>query len=563
VTLAQRLGLAIFALTLGVLLALGLGVRQAWRVAEERSFESSFRQSLAPLRAQLTREASQLPDLVEPLCEDDPLVDSALVGMLASDLNARRTALSLRVPKLSRALALDELTLLTSDGDILGSTDAGIVGRRDPARAAQLSTSVRGSHLRQHAQRLRIEVSCVRRDRARPDSFAGVVAARDLESLLERVGESSGVTLSITPPRPNADLLQQTLTLPELSGLSVTASRSRKPLLSAVEALDTTVLLIGSGTLLTALVITVLLSRGLARPVRQLAEQAQRVVHGDPTPVQASGARELVEAANAFNRAIADLVALRRRLAATERIAARREIARRVAHEIKNPLLPIRAAVETLRRLRARGDTAFDDYFDEATRTVLDEVARITHIVGEFTRFARLPPPSPTLFDPVEAARSVVALHANAGAPVVFHAKPCPALTADRDQLVQVLTNLIQNAQQALGERAGGLIEVRMAPAEPDADKLEIWVVDNGPGVPIELRPQLFEPYVTTKPEGTGLGLAIVERIVLEHGGDIEFNETPGGGATFRVRLPFSGPTLLPEPPAELEASLDRRAPAP
>src|SRR3954454_18853824 len=90
-----------------------------------------------------------------------------------------------------------------------------------------------------------------------------------------------------------------------------------------------------------------------------------------------------------------ELTAMRKRLAVTERIAARREIARQVAHEIKNPLAPIRAAVETLRRLRARNDPAFDGYFDEATRTVLDEVFRITRIVSEFTEFARLPPPRP------------------------------------------------------------------------------------------------------------------------------------------------------------------------
>src|SRR6185369_3233751 len=115
------------------------------------------------------------------------------------------------------------------------------------------------------------------------------------------------------------------------------------------------------------------------------------------------GGRELEELAAAFNQTIADLVQLRKRLATTERIAARREIGRRVAHEIKNPLAPIRAAVETLRRLRARDDPAFDDYFDEATRTVLSEVFRITNIVTEFTRFARLPAPAPAPFD-AEAA---------------------------------------------------------------------------------------------------------------------------------------------------------------
>lgn len=554
-SLAQRLGLAIFALTVGVLLALGLGVRSAWRVAEERSFESAFSQALVPLRDQLASEISELPELVAPLCADDPLVDSALVGLVSDDLSARRLPISLRVPKLAKALALDELVVLTSAGEILGATTPGRVGQRDAKLLALLGSAKKEvkAQVQGDGRALAVQASCVRRDARHPKLWIGVYAARNLAALLARIGKSSGVELSLEPPLPSHDRLQSTLALPELSGISISASRSRRPLLSTVEQLDLTVLLIGSATLASALLITVLLSRGLARPVRALAEQAQRVMHGDPTPVTASGPRELVEAAEAFNRAITDLIALRKRLAVTERIAARREIARRVAHEIKNPLLPIRASVETLRRLRARNDPAFDDYFDEATRTVLDEVARITNIVGEFTRFARLPAPAPAPFDVAEAVRSVVALHAAAGAPIELQADSSPELNADKDQVVQIVTNLVQNAQQALAGRPNGRVRVRLG---REQDRFVLSVSDNGPGVAPEMRGRLFEPYATTKAEGTGLGLSIVERIVVEHGGEITFEDAPGGGALFVVKLPLSGPTLLPEPPRD---SLDPR----
>jgi signal transduction histidine kinase len=546
--------LAIFALTVGVLLALGLGVRSAWRVAEERSFEAAFSQALVPLRDQLASEISELPELVAPLCADDPLVDSALVGLVSDDLSARRLPISLRVPKLAKALALDELVVLTSAGEILGATTPGRVGQRDAKLLALLGSAKEvKAHVQGAGRALAVQAGCVRRDARHPKLWIGVYAARNLASLLARIGKSSGVELSLEPPLPAHDRLQSTLALPELRGISITASRSRRPLLSTVEQLDLTVLLIGSATLASALLITVLLSRGLARPVRALAEQAQRVMHGDPTPVTASGPRELVEAAQAFNRAIADLIALRKRLAVTERIAARREIARRVAHEIKNPLLPIRASVETLRRLRARNDPAFDDYFDEATRTVLDEVARITNIVGEFTRFARLPAPAPAPFDVGEAVRSVVALHAAAGAPIELQADSSPELNADKDQVVQIVTNLIQNAQQAVAGRPNGRVKVRLG---REHDRFVLSVSDNGPGVAPEMRGRLFEPYATTKAEGTGLGLSIVERIVVEHGGEITFEDAPGGGALFVVKLPLSGPTLLPEPPRD---SLDPR----
>ncbi len=547
-SLAERLGLAIFALTVGVLLALGLGVRSAWRVAEERSFEAAFSQALVPLRDQLASEISELPELVGPLCEDDPLVDSALVGLVSDDLAARRLPLSLRVPKLARALSLDQLVVLTSSGEILGSTTPGHVGQRDAELLARVVKAKSSARLEGAGSALAVDAACIKKDKQRPKLWIGVYAARNLDTLLSRIGKSSGVELSLEPPLPSADRLQRTLSLPEQTSLSITATRSRRALLSTVEQLDLTVLLIGSATLASALLITVLLSRGLARPVRALAEQAQRVIHGDPNPVVATGARELVEAAEAFNRAISDLVALRKRLAVTERIAARREIARRVAHEIKNPLLPIRASVETLRRLRARNDPAFDDYFDEATRTVLDEVARISNIVSEFTRFARLPAPEPAPFNAEEAVRSVLTLHAAAGAPIDFEAEPCPDLNADRDQVVQVVTNLVQNAQQALAGRANGRVAVRLS---REQDKLVLSVSDNGPGIAPEMKSRLFEPYATDKAEGTGLGLAIVERIVVEHGGEISAGDAPGGGAAFVLKLPLSGPTLLPQPPRD------------
>src|SRR4029077_4214823 len=145
------------------------------------------------------------------------------------------------------------------------------------------------------------------------------------------------------------------------------------------------------------------------------------------------------------DRMIQDLAVTRRRLAGVSRVAAWREVARRVAHEVKNPLAPIRAAVETLRRLRAREDPRFDEYFDEATRTVLDEVHRISNIVTEFTRFARLPPPRPTDVDVDDVARHVIQMHkAAAGATRLSHVaqRRVPAIRADRDQVIQVLTNL-------------------------------------------------------------------------------------------------------------------------
>ncbi|MDP9151609.1 MAG: ATP-binding protein, partial [Myxococcota bacterium] len=247
-----------------------------------------------------------------------------------------------------------------------------------------------------------------------------------------------------------------------------------------------------------------------------------------------------------------DLEATRRQLAATSRVAAWREVARRVAHEVKNPLAPIRAAVETLRRLRARNDPEFDSYFDEATRTVLDEVHRIANIVTEFTRFARLPAPHPQRVDVVEIVRQVVRLHehgTSACLQVIVEQVP-PPIFADRDQIVQVLTNLLQNALDAVASRgeAGG---VRVTIGLPSLTRVSVTVSDNGPGIAPAIAPRLFEPYATTKQHGTGLGLAIAQRIAVQHEGELScissFVASPTEtGAVFRLVLP-----VMPRPSGE------------
>ncbi len=173
---------------------------------------------------------------------------------------------------------------------------------------------------------------------------------------------------------------------------------------------------------------------------------------------------------------------------------------------------------------------------------------RITKIVSEFTEFARLPAPHPEPVRIDEVARSTVALYAAGGAQVTLETSVCPTIQADKDQLAQVLTNLIQNGLDA-GQTDGQTPEVslRIDPAGPD--RVAIRVADNGPGVSPEMLPRLFEPYATSKPNGTGLGLAIVQRIVQEHGGETSYETAAEArGAIFRVVLPVGGPTLLPGP---------------
>jgi len=547
VTLAQRLLVATLLLTLVTTATLGFGVREAWRRAEEERFREQGSLAFSRLEKQLGREVRDLPELVGPLCKHDPMVDSALVGLKAKDLDSRRLSLSLRVPELMKALRLDELSLVTSEGEILGAGHIdGLVGKRDKKLAERMQSGSGAARLRTTDPPLAVEAQCIVRDDGNKKLWVGLYAARHLDPVLESIAESHGVRLTLQKPMSGNDMVTA-VTIQELGGMALFASRSRVPLTRALQALDSTIIVIGAGSFGAALLVALLLSRGLARPIVKMAAEARAVVGGEPKPVKGEGGKELVELANAFNQAIVDLTQLRKRLAATERIAARREIARQVAHEIKNPLAPIRAAVETLRRLRARDDPAFDEYFDEATRTVLEEVTRISNIVSEFTRFARLPPPNPAPMDIAEVVKKVVGLHATSGATIHLELAPVPVINADSDQMIQVLTNLIQNAIDAAKGQAEPRVSVTLGAF--GGDRVVIGVTDNGPGVLPEHRERLFEPYFTTKAEGTGLGLAIVHRIVTEHGGEIVHFDVPGGGAAFRITLPVSGPALLPEAP--------------
>jgi signal transduction histidine kinase len=535
VTLAQRLLLAIAAVTIATAATAGFFFRQAWRKTEERRFAEESRAAIERLGPQLAREAERIKRTVNLVCDREPLVDEASISLGKPELDERRLPLRLLVKDLAQAYELDELVLVAKTGEILGAHEPGLVGKTDRALAARVARG--GDPAVREKPMLAFEYVC-------GHGAVGLYAARNIEKLLRQVGETAGMKLTHERPDEGGTLLAETLAVPGLEGVTIWASRPRDRMLDALGDLDTTLLLIGVFALTGAMVVALLASRGLARPIVEMSRQAREVVVGEPKPVTGGGGRELEEFAEVYNKAIADLAQLRKRLAAAERIAARREIARRVAHEIKNPLAPIRAAVETLRRLRARADPAFEDYFDEATRTVLDEVARISHIVSEFTRFARLPPPNPAPMDLVEAARSVVNLHATESAKLVLEGDAKLPIVADRDQMVQILTNLVQNALDAVRGTPSPAVTVTV---EREGEHALLRVRDNGPGFAPEVREHLFEPYLTTKADGTGLGLAIVQRIVVEHGGDIVLADEPGSGAALVATLPLAGPPATPE----------------
>ncbi|MBL0195933.1 MAG: HAMP domain-containing protein [Myxococcales bacterium] len=558
--LAPRLVLAFGFVAVLSTTGLGVLVREDRVNAETTRFDAEVQRACDSVRAEVVRQAERDRRLVGGACQSGELVDRALVALEHGDFAERRLAFSSLVPAERVAFDFDELLLAVDDGDLVGADPKSLLSQSRRDVAAAMGKGPASYSFRRGDHALSLVSRCAKAGRGH---VAGLVGARHLEPLLARQGAALGVTVAVGRAVPAADVTVASCGLADERGAEIplTVSKPRAELTLALASIDQRILLAAAVSLGVALVFAVLLARSLGRPLAELAREASRVKTDEARPLTVRGSGEVRDLVVAFDKMIEDLAVTRRRLAATTRVAAWREVARRVAHEVKNPLAPIRAAVETLRRLRARDDPAFDEYFDEATRTVLSEVHRISTIVTEFTRFARLPQPRPEDLDPVEVARKVVSSHEPLAEstvlelvePVAPKAAASPrrprTLRADRDQLVQVLTNLVQNALDAVRGRPDARVTLSVV-WEPDG-RCSLTVEDNGPGLAKEIAPRLFEPYATTKAQGTGLGLAIAQRIAIEHDGELAYiGRSAAGGAAFRLSLVPEGPPPEPRGPA-------------
>jgi nitrogen fixation/metabolism regulation signal transduction histidine kinase len=230
-------------------------------------------------------------------------------------------------------------------------------------------------------------------------------------------------------------------------------------------------------------------------------------------------------------------------LVQAQRATAWAEVARRLAHEIKNPLTPIQLSAERLEmKLGERLAREDAETLRRATSTIVSQVAALKAMVDDFRDYARLPAPAPSQLDLNSLVIDVLALYENSQVPIVKRLDhSLPPVWADGAQIRQVIHNLVQNAQDSLENTrqsgAGASIEVR---TELAGDKVRLAVSDNGGGFPEGLMARIFEPYVTTKPRGTGLGLAIVKKIVDEHHGSVAIENRPSRGASVSVLLPLA-----------------------
>jgi nitrogen fixation/metabolism regulation signal transduction histidine kinase len=228
-----------------------------------------------------------------------------------------------------------------------------------------------------------------------------------------------------------------------------------------------------------------------------------------------------------------------------QRDAAWGEVARRLAHEIKNPLTPIQLSAERLRRRYLVSEERDPELLDRATHTIIQQVEAMKEMVNAFSQYARAPEVELTRFDLNELIAEVTELYRHQEKPVKINLKlepKLPPVEADVGRMRQVLHNLMRNALEAMEDRADARIDVSTAlVAGNGASSVAIEVIDNGPGFAESVMHQAFDPYVTSKPKGTGLGLAIVKKLVEEHGGHIRVANVEQGGAQISILLPISG----------------------
>lgn len=234
-----------------------------------------------------------------------------------------------------------------------------------------------------------------------------------------------------------------------------------------------------------------------------------------------------------FNRMAEDLKENRQQRLEAEKIAAWREMARRLAHEIKNPLTPIQLTVQQMRDKYAGDDPAYRKLTEECTEIVTEEVENLRALVQEFANFARMPSLSLAGHDLNTVVMDVVRLYPDARIKLDL-GSDLPELNLDAEQIRRVLINLIENGIEAAGENGALTIST-----ETRDGSVQFLVIDSGPGVAPEDRQRIFQPYISTKQSGMGLGLAVVRSIVEEHGGRVSVTESSAGGAQFEILLPL------------------------
>jgi signal transduction histidine kinase len=327
----------------------------------------------------------------------------------------------------------------------------------------------------------------------------------------------------------------------ELLGILLVGS-SRRELVLLTQRIGWMAASVGAGALLIALLLIWLFSARITHPVEELAVAARDVASGRwDARIDVRTYDEVGQLATAFNDMTRTLGVQKERLLQTERVAAWRELARRLAHELRNPLFPLQITVENLQRARKLDHAQFMEVFTESTATLKTELANLNSIVARFSDFSKMPAPRFERMNVNESLHEVLRLFDaqfnEVGKPAItrelFLKEGLPEIDGDPELLHRAFQNVVLNAVDAMP--AGGTLTLRTSELD---GRIRVEIADTGNGLTSEESARLFTPYYTTKPQGTGLGLAIVQSVVSDHHGTVSISSEEGRGTTIRIELP-------------------------
>ena len=375
------------------------------------------------------------------------------------------------------------------------------------------------------------------------DSFDPSRLTRLIQKVLDKRAEDSA-TVDLGPALGREEIVHA-IPLPgytdRVPAVLLVGNSLEQELLLEKRIRNISLIIAGVGVFIGVVVSGIMTAR-FSRPIKTLAQAATELGHGNwDVRVETSGKDEIGKLAVAFNQMTQELMGQRERLVQSERVAAWRELARRLAHELKNPLFPLQITVENLLRARQNSPQEFDEVFQESTSTLLSEIANLKTIIGRFSDFSKMPAPQIQAVELNELVRSVAQLFQGQLNRDPGRIEPrlqladLPRISADPVLLRRVIENLVLNAIDAMPQ--GGTLTFRTMTSSDDRFAL-FELADTGDGLTAEECDRLFTPYYTTKQHGTGLGLAIAQSVISDHHGRITVSSKKGHGTTFHVELP-------------------------
>jgi signal transduction histidine kinase len=555
--------------------------RQSFRQANEERTEAL----VAQFRREFDREGEEITTGVEAIANSESALQMALTLSVGGDLGSYLGAAG----SYAATQRLDFLDLLSPDGTIISSAEwparFGYKQRWFLDQASAIPQKTFLKHV-ETPQGNVLGILCIRAIKVRDDNFY-VVGGRKLNTaLLQSLATPAGMRiliysspeggsggfLSSNSESFEADkllpLAQNTLLQNSPASATVQWRNGGEEVFHALplrgfadkpaavllvgnslaaeqhleERIERVSLLIAMCGMAFGLILSGIIAAHITRPVKDLAAAASEIGRGNWDVKVKPGPRdEIGQLADAFNQMTHELIAQKERLVQSERVAAWRELARRLAHELKNPLFPLQLTVENLLRAREAGPEQFEEVFRESTTTLLAEIANLKTIIGRFSDFSKMPAPQLQPVDLNEMVRSVAQLFQGqfqrdpGKIEPLLQLDSVPPVSADPVLLRRVVENLVLNAIDAMPK--GGTLTFRTSIRDKYA---VLELSDTGVGLTPEECERVFTPYYTSKQHGTGLGLAIVQSVISDHKGTITVSSRKDEGTTFHVELPIA-----------------------